>query len=79
MMGAWMAWFGKLGPAIVDGGAPLAASPKLIGKATPSHATGYTLIQAESLADAVAMTEGHPHVAQGGGVEVFELVAMPGL
>ncbi len=79
MMAAWMAYFGKLGKAVVDGGAPFAPGSKTIGKASASHASGYTIVEAKSLADAVAMTDGHPHVAHGGGIEVFELASMPGM
>jgi len=79
MMGAWMAYYGKLGKAIVDGGAPFAPGSKTIGKASASHASGYTIVEANSLADAVAMTDGHPHVAHGGGIEVFEFASMPGM
>jgi len=79
MMDDWMAWFGKVGPAVVDGGAPFAPGPKTIGGASPSHASGYTIISAESLDGAVALTDGHPHVAHGGGIEVFEIAPMPGM
>ena len=79
MMGAWMAYYGKLGKAIVDGGAPFAQGSKLIGKASHSHGSGYTIVQANSLEDAVKMTDGHPHVAHGGGIEVFEIAPMPGM
>lgn len=79
MMAAWMGYFGKLGKAIVDVGAPFAPGSKTIGKASASHASGYTIVQAESFADAVAMTDGHPHVANGGGIEVFEFASPPGM
>jgi hypothetical protein len=79
VMGAWMAYYGKLGKAIVDGGAPFAHGSKTIGKASASHATGYTIIEAASFEDAVKLTDGHPHVAHGGGVEVFEIAPMPGM
>ena len=79
MMDAWMAYFGKLGSAIVDGGAPFAPGAKLLGGASPSNAMGYSVIQADNLAQAVALTDGHPHLANGGGIEVFELVAVPGM
>jgi|SRR5271155_4376039 hypothetical protein len=79
MMGAWMAYYGKLGDKIVDGGAPFAPGSKTIGKASPSHASGYTIIAAESLDAAVKLTDGHPHVAHGGGIEVFEIAPMPGM
>jgi hypothetical protein len=32
-----------------------------------------------SLHDAGALTGGHPHVASGGGIEVFEIAPMPGM
>ena len=79
VMGAWMAWFGKVGPAIVDGGAPFAPGSKTIGAASPSHATGYYIISADSLAAAISLTDGHPHVASGGGIEVFETAPPPGM
>jgi hypothetical protein len=72
MMDAWMAWFGKIGPAVV-GGAPFALGSQTIAAAKPSHATGY------SIGDAAALTDGYPHVAYGGGIEVFEIAAMPGM
>jgi hypothetical protein len=78
-MAAWMAYFGKLGNAIVDGGAPLTPGARLLGKAQASNATGYSVIQAESLAEAVALTVGHPHLANAGGIEVFEFMKMPGM
>jgi hypothetical protein len=77
-MTAWMAWFGKVGVALVDGGAPFAPAAEIVGAAIPSHATGYSILSADSLGDAVALTDGHPHVAYGGGIEVFEIAPMPG-
>ena len=78
MMEAWVAYFNKLGPAIVDGGAPFAPGSKLLGNAAASKAAGYSIIQADSLDAAVALTAGHPHLASGGGIEVFELADMGG-
>ncbi|HYC25142.1 MAG TPA: hypothetical protein VEC58_03800 [Roseiarcus sp.] len=77
MMKAWMDYFGKIGGALVDGGAPFArGESKLFGKAQHSHATGYSIVQAENLKQAIALTDGHPHLAQGGGIEVFECAKM---
>jgi hypothetical protein len=47
-----------------------------IAAAKPSHATGYSIVSADSLGDAAALTDGHPHIAYGGGIEVFEIAAM---
>ncbi len=79
MMAAWMAYFGKLGPALVEGGAPFGPNSKILGKGAASRASGYSIVTADSLDKAIAMTEGHPHIAHGGGVEVFELAKVPGM
>ncbi|HEY1942456.1 MAG TPA: hypothetical protein VGH40_10060 [Roseiarcus sp.] len=79
MMDAWMAWFGKAGPSIVDGGAPLASASKIIGNGKTSGASGYSIITADSLDAAVNLTDNHPHLAHGGGIEVLECVKIPGM
>ena len=66
-----MAYFGRMGDRIVDGGAPLGDRQSIDG-APASGASGYSIIKADSLADAVAGVEGHPHMASGGKVEVIE-------
>jgi hypothetical protein len=74
-----MGYFGKLGPALLEGGAPFAPDSKILGMGGASHATGYSIVSADSLDKAVAMTEGHPLLAGGGGIEVFELAPIPGM
>ena len=76
VMQAWMAWFGKLGPRIVDGGAPLGPRETVHGGAH-SGATGYSIVDAESLEDAVKLTDGHPHTLSGGGIEILEVMPIP--
>ncbi|QCP54478.1 hypothetical protein FAZ95_36890 [Trinickia violacea] len=76
-MAAWMSYFGKLGSALVDHGTPLIPASTLLGTAQASAATGFSIIQAESHDQAVALTAGHPHLANGGGIEVFEYMPMP--
>ncbi|MEO8971398.1 MAG: hypothetical protein ABI406_07355 [Ktedonobacteraceae bacterium] len=78
IMQAWGAWFGKLGSTLVDGGNPFAPAAKRIasdGKVSDvpasTMATGYSIIQADSLSDAVEMAKGCPNL-QGGQVSVYE-------
>jgi hypothetical protein len=71
VMQAWMAYFGKMGDRIVDGGAPLAPSRSVAG-APSSAATGYSVIEAPSLDEAEKFTEGHPHLMSGGSIEICE-------
>ena len=79
MMAKWMEYFGKLGPAVVDGGVPFAPVSKFLGKGAAGHPRGYSIITADSLDKAVALTAGHPHLANGGGIEVLELAKVPGV
>jgi hypothetical protein len=67
-MDAWMAWFGKAGDAIVDGGSPVDGGE--IG--------GYSILQADSREALDAILEGHPHLAVGT-LEVAEFLPMPGM
>ena len=82
-MDAWMAWAQKNGRGIVDLGMPLGSNMQVTqGASSPgsSQASGYSIIQADSLAEAAAMLEDHPHLhTPGGTIEVFELLAMPGM
>ncbi len=81
-MQAWGAWMGKLGPAMVDPGAPFGARAAVGDNGTspaPSDQNGYTIVEADSLEAARAFTDGHPFLTEGKGrfaVEIFELVPM---
>jgi hypothetical protein len=81
VMAAWGAWFGELGEAIIDGGNPFgaAASVGADGAVTAggsSRVTGYTLVKADSLDDATALSKGCPVLASGGAVEIYEAIVM---
>jgi len=75
---AWMRWFSEMGDAAVDRGNPVAQSTTVApdgsvtdgGGANPAN--GYAILGAESLAAAVALVRGCPHLASGGSVEVAE-------
>jgi hypothetical protein len=79
-MQAWGAWFGSLGDSVIDVGNPFGAgSTVTAGGAANGGASGvggYSIINAESLAEAAAKTAGCPIVDSGGGVEVYEALAM---
>jgi hypothetical protein len=78
VMAAWEAWYGKLGEAIVDGGNPFSGSKGIASDGTVSTtaalagATGYTVVSADSLDAAVALSKDHPHLAAGGQISVYE-------
>ncbi|MFH8252522.1 YciI family protein [Microbacterium sp. B2969] len=77
-MQAWMDWQAKAGDAVVDFGSPT----QPVAGADESSKTsvgGYSLMQADSLDDLQALLEDHPHKAQGGSIEVLELLEIPGM
>ena len=79
-MDAWMAWYGKAGSAITDGGAPLESVTQLgHGKAGAGHnpVTGYTIVQAENFEALKPLLDGHPHLlTPESNIEVLELKPM---
>ncbi len=76
LMAAWGAWLGGLGGALVDGGAPFGAS-SVVGNGGVSGLTGYSIVSAENLDDAVAKANGCPILEGGrGSVEVYEALEM---
>ncbi len=82
VMQAWTDWMGSLGDAIVDGGNPVGQSKTVMpggggadnGGANP--ASGYSLIDAADMDDALAMAKGCPILDAGGSIEVAETMDM---
>jgi len=76
LMAAWGAWFGTLGSAIVDPGNPFGPSATVgagsVSDGGASRLTGYTVLSADSLADAAKLAGGCPVLEHGGSVEVYE-------
>ncbi len=82
VMAAWGAWYEQLGQAIVDGGAPVGAAKTVAADGAvsngggPHGVTGYTVISAASLDEAVRHASGCPIRDAGGSIEVAELIEM---
>lgn len=80
VMQAWGAWFGALGDAVADPGAPFGNSATVgsggIADAGASGGGGYSIVSADSLSDATALAKGCPVLAGGGTVEVYETIPM---
>lgn len=82
VMKAWVDWMGSLGKALVDGGNPtgpsktIAANGKVSDGGGANPSTGYSILEAKSLDEAVTMSKGCPIFKSGGSVEVAELMPM---
>ena len=78
IMADWGAWFGALGPALVDGGNPFSGKASSIaanGTVTDgasSGLTGYSILKADDLQAATTLAKGCPLLASGGTMEVHE-------
>ncbi len=82
VMNAWGQWFGAMGSAVVDGGNPVGMSSTVQSDGSVANdgganpASGYSLIEASDLKDALAKAGGCPILASGGSVEVAEAFDM---
>jgi YCII-related domain len=80
-MPVWESWFATLGGAIEQPGDPFgpAVTVSADGSCTTGAAGdlgGYTVVRANSLADAADLAKGCPILSRGGRVEVYEVVTM---
>ncbi len=79
VMAAWGEWMGALGSSLVDVGNPFGASATVMNDGTVSDGaasalTGYSILDADSLAAATELAKGCPVLANGGSVEVYETI-----
>ena len=80
-MKRWMAWFGTLGSAVVEAGAPVGGAKVVSASGTQDGAggnisNGYSILQADDLSGAAKIVKSCPIIADGGKVHVFEVMAM---
>jgi hypothetical protein len=81
-MAAFGAWMEKVGAALVDVGNPFGTSASVRDDGTEGTAgdlIGYTIVEADDLAEAKALTDGLPFLSNSDGkcaVDIFELLPM---
>lgn len=79
---AFGAWLEKVGVALVDAGSPFGPSASVRDDGaggTAGDLTGYTIVEADDLTAAKALTDGLPFLSNNDGeraVEIFELMPM---
>lgn len=78
VMEAWGAWYTGLGDAVVDPGNPIGQAMSIASDGSVSvgggenPVSGYTIIKANGMDDAVKLASGCPVLASGGSIEVGE-------
>jgi len=79
---AWGKWLGSMGSAVIDGGNPVGKSSTVNsdGSVSPNGganpASGYSLLEASSLEDAIKKAKGCPILGVGGSIELAEALDM---
>ena len=82
VMDAWGQWMGGMGSVLVDGGNPVGKSAtvnpdgSVSDNGGPNPTSGYSLIEAATVQDALAHAKKCPILAAGGSVEVAEAIDM---
>src|ERR1700751_847137 len=75
----WGQWFGQLGSAVVDAGAPTGAAKTVgtggsVSDGGSRGLTGYSIVSADSLESAVELAKGCPVLGGGGAVDVYQAI-----
>ncbi len=82
IMAAWQAWFGKMGDALVNPGAPVGMSKTVSAEGVADNGganplSGFIVVKADDTAAACELAKGCPMVANGSGsVEVAQVHEM---
>ena len=82
MMDAWGQWFGSMGSAVIDGGNPVGMSStvqsngSIVSNGGSNPVSGYSLVEASDLDDALDKAKGCPILTAGGSIEVAEAIDM---
>lgn len=76
-MVAWKAWNAGMGDAVVDPGLPVGLSKTITANGVEDHgganpASGMTVLQANSMEEAIALAKGCPHLSGTGTIEIAE-------
>lgn len=80
VMAQWGAWYGTMGEALVDAGAPFGVStavgPDGASTSAPAALSGYTIIDAADAAAATTIAQGCPVLENGHTVQISEAIDM---
>lgn len=82
-MSKYRAWLSALGESVVSPANPFGSTHTInsdgtVEEGSKSSMSGYTIVEADSIDDAVSMAKNCPFLDIGGSLEVAELMQMPG-
>jgi hypothetical protein len=73
----WVAFFETIGNRVADPGQPVFERTAVGEVGAGTQLGGYSIVEAETLEDAVALAQHCPTLGYGGGVQVGELAVLP--
>ena len=81
-MAEWKEWAASLGAALVNPGTPVGSTKVLTrdgvsGSGSPHPIAGFSIIEADSMDQALDMLKDCPHLEYDGTLEVSEMMQMP--
>jgi hypothetical protein len=85
VMGKWAVWMEGVGAAMVDMGQPFGPSASVVddgSQRAADPASGYSVLEADSLDAAKALTSGHPYLSDATGafaIDIYEMMPAPGM
>lgn len=83
VMEKWAIWMGNVGEALSDIGTPFGPGSSVIddgSSGTAASLTGYSIVEADDIAGAAALADGHPYLSDGAGsfaIDIYELLPVP--
>jgi len=79
----WADWMEGVGTALADIGTPFGPNASLVDDGSSGTAVslnGYSIVEADDMAAAVALADGHPFLSEGSGnyaIDIYELMPVP--
>ncbi|MGA7096955.1 MAG: hypothetical protein WB245_05250 [Acidimicrobiia bacterium] len=83
VMTKWGTWMGRVGDSLADVGSPFGPGISVVDDGTtapPISLSGYSIVEAEDLARAAELADGHPYLSDHTGdfaIDIFELMPVP--
>jgi hypothetical protein len=83
VMAKWAVWMERVGASLADIGTPFGPGSSLVDDGTSGNAlklTGFSIVEADDMAAARALADGHPYLSEGKGnyaIDLFELMPVP--
>lgn len=83
VMAKWAAWMQQVGSALTDIGNPFGPGQSQVDDGTSGTATsltGYSIVEADNMDAAKALTVGHPYLSEGKGdyaIDIYECMPVP--